>query len=233
VLFVSHNMGAVSALCPRAVLLDGGRVIFDGSTAEAFECYLGRSSSNKDDSLGNDHGRISLLGRDRRFIPTSARLTSVVLLDASKAPTKVFNFGDPLRLRLGFEVLVPSSQPVSVEIYLKSRLGESITFFPSSQFQNVSVSGTARGEQIMDLTIPSLPLARGSYAFDLSLAIPQMQLLDYVESACDFQVEVSDPGKTGFSFEQRFGVGSVCIEHYWEPRPAQPIIALESELNVQ
>jgi lipopolysaccharide transport system ATP-binding protein len=42
VLFVSHNMGAIAALCSRAILLDGGRVIADGPTHDVIGTYIGR-----------------------------------------------------------------------------------------------------------------------------------------------------------------------------------------------
>ena len=37
ILFVSHNMTAVKALCSRAVLIDGGRVAADGDVDEVVE----------------------------------------------------------------------------------------------------------------------------------------------------------------------------------------------------
>jgi lipopolysaccharide transport system ATP-binding protein len=40
VLFVSHNMAAVQALCGRGVLLDRGRVILDGRSGEVVRHYL-------------------------------------------------------------------------------------------------------------------------------------------------------------------------------------------------
>ncbi len=40
ILFVSHNMGAVAELCPRAILVDGGRAVLDGPTSEVTEAYL-------------------------------------------------------------------------------------------------------------------------------------------------------------------------------------------------
>lgn len=40
VLFVSHNMGAVAELCDRAILLSEGRVVMDGSVADAVSQYL-------------------------------------------------------------------------------------------------------------------------------------------------------------------------------------------------
>lgn len=39
VLFVSHNMSAINALCSRCILLDGGRVVMNGKTAEVTAYY--------------------------------------------------------------------------------------------------------------------------------------------------------------------------------------------------
>lgn len=43
ILFVSHNMAAVRALCPRAVLLDHGKVELDGPSADVIPRYLDRN----------------------------------------------------------------------------------------------------------------------------------------------------------------------------------------------
>lgn len=40
VLFVSHSMPAVTRLCPRAILLDAGRVLKDGSAEDVIGAYL-------------------------------------------------------------------------------------------------------------------------------------------------------------------------------------------------
>jgi lipopolysaccharide transport system ATP-binding protein len=40
VLFVSHNMQAIRQLCERAILLDGGRALADGPSAQVVERYL-------------------------------------------------------------------------------------------------------------------------------------------------------------------------------------------------
>ena len=44
VLFVSHNMAAVRSLCSRGIVLDQGRVVFDGGVEEAVDYYVGGSS---------------------------------------------------------------------------------------------------------------------------------------------------------------------------------------------
>ncbi len=40
VLFVSHNMPAITRLCPRTILLDAGRVISDGPSSQVVGAYL-------------------------------------------------------------------------------------------------------------------------------------------------------------------------------------------------
>ena len=40
VLFVSHNMGTITGLCPRAILLDGGKVMGDGKATQVVRQYL-------------------------------------------------------------------------------------------------------------------------------------------------------------------------------------------------
>jgi lipopolysaccharide transport system ATP-binding protein len=40
VLFVSHNMAAVKQLCTRGIVLENGRVVFDGVTDDAIQHYL-------------------------------------------------------------------------------------------------------------------------------------------------------------------------------------------------
>jgi len=43
ILFVSHNMAAVTRLCERAILLDKGQMLADGPTSEVVTEYLGSS----------------------------------------------------------------------------------------------------------------------------------------------------------------------------------------------
>ncbi len=41
VVFVSHNMPAITRICPRTILIEAGRVAFDGPSHEAVRMYLG------------------------------------------------------------------------------------------------------------------------------------------------------------------------------------------------
>lgn len=47
VLYVSHNMNTIRQLCDRCVVLDKGKVVFEGDVEEAIGIYFGRKDTNK------------------------------------------------------------------------------------------------------------------------------------------------------------------------------------------
>jgi lipopolysaccharide transport system ATP-binding protein len=53
VIFVSHQMSAISSLCNRAFYLEQGELRFAGDTDEAIELYLGSYASTLDDTGGD------------------------------------------------------------------------------------------------------------------------------------------------------------------------------------
>ena len=46
VLYVSHNMNTIRQLCDRCVVLDKGKVVYDGDTESAIKVYMGTKSDN-------------------------------------------------------------------------------------------------------------------------------------------------------------------------------------------
>ena len=65
VLFVSHNLKAVSDLCARTVLLDGGVIVADGPTSEVIQTYLARERSKLTEPRHRDVAIRSVILRDR------------------------------------------------------------------------------------------------------------------------------------------------------------------------
>lgn len=54
VIFVSHNLKAVSDLCSRAILLDRGSIVADGSTSEVIQSYLARERAKLTETRDRD-----------------------------------------------------------------------------------------------------------------------------------------------------------------------------------
>src|SRR5262249_3764766 len=75
VLFVSHNMGAVRALCTRALVMSGGKVTFDGTSEQAIAYYLESAAR----ATGDEDGQVSFGPEGLDF--DDLRLHGVRLMD--------------------------------------------------------------------------------------------------------------------------------------------------------
>jgi lipopolysaccharide transport system ATP-binding protein len=97
VLFVSHNMNSVTRICPRAILMQQGRVIADGQSDEVTRVYLqanhGTMASRDWPDLANAPGN------------EVARLRSVRVRDANGETVEVVDIRRPIAIEMTFEVL--------------------------------------------------------------------------------------------------------------------------------
>ncbi|OAI50969.1 ABC transporter [Planctomycetaceae bacterium SCGC AG-212-F19] len=97
VLFVSHNMPAVTRLCPRTILLDGGRVIADGPSPRVVGSYL-RSD------LGTTAHRE---WPDRATAPGNdiVRLRAVKVIEEDGQVRESIDIRKPVGIQMEYEVL--------------------------------------------------------------------------------------------------------------------------------
>ena len=101
VLFVSHNMAAVSTLCSRAILLGNGTITFSGSTNDAVNLYL---NENKD-SRNIENCRIHGMGKKARILsiePIGKSDKNFIYGNDLKFRVKIKSFGSYSKLRLVF-----------------------------------------------------------------------------------------------------------------------------------
>ncbi len=87
VLFVSHNMAAVRALCSRGILLDAGQVQHDGTPDEAITRY--------NEITNQSENSISFPIQSEE-----ADIEEFVTLDQNQIPRSRFAFNDPFWIRL-------------------------------------------------------------------------------------------------------------------------------------
>ncbi len=98
VLFVSHNMPSVTRLCPRAILLDDGRVIVDGPSPRVAHTYLGSglgaSSRREWPNLGTAPGN------------EVVRLRAVRVVLQDNAVVEAVDIRRPVGIQMEYDVLV-------------------------------------------------------------------------------------------------------------------------------
>ncbi len=97
VLFVSHNMAAVKALCGRALLLDAGRVVADGQVDDVVDRYLDVAKTSPPGGVIRPDAVRSGTGE--------ARFRRVEVLDLEDRPVAELYFGQPFRVRMTLEVM--------------------------------------------------------------------------------------------------------------------------------
>ena len=93
ILYVSHNMSTIQRLCTRVIVLDHGRIVYDGDTAGGVAKYL---SVNLDTSTRSD-----LRGMERNELcRMNAHLLEAEYPDRGN---NLYQQGEPIRFRLKWE----------------------------------------------------------------------------------------------------------------------------------
>lgn len=97
VLFVSHSMPAITRLCPRTILLDGGLVLKDGPSEEVVGAYLGSDTGTAASREWPDPATAP--GND------VARLRAVRVRDDAGRVTEAVDIRRPVGIEIEYEVL--------------------------------------------------------------------------------------------------------------------------------
>ena len=99
ILFVSHNMAAITRLCERTILLDEGRVVSDGPSHEVIRYYL--SSGLGTTAVREWPDPAKAVGDD------IARLRAVRVRDKQGRISDAIDIRKPVAVEMEYEVLTP------------------------------------------------------------------------------------------------------------------------------
>ncbi len=209
VLFVSHNMAAVQALCTRAVLVDGGLLAYSGATADVIGRYVqGSAESAMSANLANLKGHTA---------EGPIRFGSFRVLNAQGVPVNSCQSGQTVLL----EIKYSSSEPLlnkacMVSLSIRKPLGDDLFAC------NTSVAGQALGafpsEGTLLCRIDRWPLSPGSYIVSLRSFV-NGQVSDFIDGAATIHVADGDFFGTGrLPSAHR---SPVLINHSWSVQGVQ------------
>jgi lipopolysaccharide transport system ATP-binding protein len=157
VVFISHNMAAVSALCSRALVIDAGRTVFDAPAGEAVRIYL-------EHNLADAAARWELADAPRA-VDDLAALVKLHRVSAVMSRGDGFAFGEALRFRVEVEARV-TMPDVTCAIGLDSLYGTRVVTFMSDHEPMATVPG---GRYEVEVTVPPFGLLPGKYLLSVSL----------------------------------------------------------------
>jgi lipopolysaccharide transport system ATP-binding protein len=161
VLFVSHNMDAVSRLCNRTVLMEGGRLLQVGSTAEIVERYQSEAQS------GLIPGRVLTLPAKPETPARSTRFTTILLRNTTRPSASTVFPGESVE----FELTIEAAHEIT-----EARLAISLGTPGGTKLVNADSAKLGlhvhlrAGLNTVHLRLPQLPLAPGEYFVGLHMA---------------------------------------------------------------
>jgi lipopolysaccharide transport system ATP-binding protein len=205
VLFVSHNMAAVENLCQRGVVLEHGKLVFDGPAKNAVQHYLNSLSGTR----GADGHIIDLAQADSRRSVVGPLLKRLEFFtDAERPLTEGMSIGARLKVRIHFELPRPTAS-FNIGLGFNNSLSQRI-FTAHSYFEPNRPSGEYVGPQIFTCDIPSLTFVPGDYTLRVWLDIGNTEA-DLIDDAACITVLESDyygTGKVPWN-------GAFVLKHRW------------------
>ncbi len=203
--FVSHDHGAVKTLCDRAILIDKGLLIRDGSPDAVLDYYNAliakKTKDQKIKQIENEFGKtITRSGNGR------ASIIDVEMKDQGGHQARAFQVGDITSIQCKISCKIALENP-TVGILIRDRLGNDV-FGTNTYHLKVEEQCYAPGENIeVTFTLP-LNLGCGTYSLCVAIHSHDTHLennYDWWDQCLVFQVIPSN----SFSF---IGIASLPVE---------------------
>jgi lipopolysaccharide transport system ATP-binding protein len=214
VLFVSHNSAAVEALCTRGVVLEHGRVVFEGTQTQAIEYYAASRMGESAD----------LRDRKDRTGTGEVRVVAIELRDREGRKIPVARAGDDLQIAFHFECA--GDKPIGrmgVELTVSTHLGTPVfnqaNWFSGELFRDLPLQG------VVVCRIPRLPLPVGHFriGYRFQPDVNRRDPIDAIDSAVDLHVESGDFFGTGKLPKLKKGL--CLVDGEWSLQPSGAPVA--------
>jgi lipopolysaccharide transport system ATP-binding protein len=208
VLFVSHNLAAVSHLCRRGLVLEQGRVAYAGTQTGAVERYLTSCRSAVQ----------SLRERTDRTGSGQIRVVALEVKDVQGRPLDVVASGQDVDICLHYESS-PDFQPSNVlaGICVKTQFDEPVFLQHNRLTRDQWGALPPRGAFVC--SIPRLPLPPSAYRITYSL-IRDGEYLDAMDAA--YELTVTDGDFFGSGEVPPATHGCCLVDARWRLEAAAP-----------
>jgi len=183
VLFVSHNMAAVKSLCTRGIVLEHGKMKFDGDVHKALDIYA-ETSHSKNSKISFDYNTKRSGNNKMEFI-------SLEFLNQNSKSVQEFSIGDELNIVFKIK---NNSKEIRSEIGIQIKSSDDMPIFHimprDSNFEFIHTEI----EEEYKVSIKDIRLFPGSYSVTIiSCNTTGHEIYDIIENALYF--DVLDGGK--------------------------------------
>ena len=162
VLFVSHNMGAVAELCNRAVLLNQGTKLLDGTPSDVIDAYMNQATGS------------AIVLRNGQKAPIF--VTELSLLDQDGSASSAISIGDDAVLEIRYVVREPLNG-VSMAMLL-SRQGTPLLYSYDNDLPTSAGGMREPGTYVAHITLPLSRFKEGQYFVEAKIGVGQTNMTD-------------------------------------------------------
>jgi lipopolysaccharide transport system ATP-binding protein len=194
-LFVSHDPGAVKSLCDRALLLDQGEVVQDGTPDVVLDYYNALIAQKRvDEGIQQFHSQGSAAGT--RSGTGKVRIGAVDMQSAEGQSQKVFRVGEAAQIRCRLDFNSAFDNP-TVGFVIRDRLGNEI-FGTNTYHLKLDTGAHQAGDRIEMVYSTRLNLGAGHYAISMAVHTGDTHLddnCDWWDQCLVFQIVPGDENK--------------------------------------
>ncbi len=189
ILFVSHAVEAIRAVCSRALWLSNSRIVADGEADAVVRRYL-------DHTWRQEEGKLRPRSKhDRRWGSGKVLITQVDLVGQGGEKRQQFKTGEPMTIVIHYQAHERIEHPV-FGLAIHRSDGVHVTG-PNTRFSGLKL-GVIEGEGTISYTIPSLPLLKGLYYISVAAHDwEDQEIFDYHNRLYPFRVLPSEKEKHG------------------------------------
>jgi ABC-type proline/glycine betaine transport system ATPase subunit len=197
VLFVSHDLAAVRALCSRAILLNGGSIVADGRPVDVLNHYQkiimererafqADSAAATGDAAIGDHESLAPLSYTYRHGDGSAEILAADLWDAAQHRVETVETGEPLTMRVLARIHNDLDDPI-MGFLIRNRHGIS-AYGTNTKEQQIEFGAVRRGDLIEVVFSFSCWLGIDDYSITCAVHSRNGESYDWIDGARFFRV---------------------------------------------
>lgn len=176
ILFVSHNMSAVSSLCSSAIWIEEGKVRQWGPSRDVINDYLKKDSSKHDTIIDLNRKERSRGGGDRLHLKSLAWQSVLPL-----------QHGETAKAHISFDTSAPLID-VTIRLGFSGLDGRRLLTYETDFQDGYRPSLLKAGQYSVNVEIESLPLTPDIYTIDIGCRSGELHSLDYIANASQIEV---------------------------------------------
>ncbi|MFQ5720218.1 MAG: ABC transporter ATP-binding protein [Acidobacteriota bacterium] len=188
-LFATHDPGMLKTLCDRALLIDRGRILVEGSPQEVLELYNERIAlpAGTEEILVQERERVA--HAPHRSGNWSALIRSVELLGGPGEARRAFISGEKITIEVEVCFLTAVENP-TIGILIRDRLGRDV-YGTNTHLLQIASGSFAPGEKLVVSFVMPLELGAGEYSLTVAahtLDVHVHDSFDWIDRVVSFKV---------------------------------------------